>query len=192
MKVHTHHLRGTRPAYGTKERAESDWQVGDLDILREFLSYEPDTGLLRWKVNRSYVKAGAVAGTKCPKRGYITVAFAGRRRYVHRVAWLLAHGSLEAGLDIDHINGDRSDNRLCNLRLATRSQNLCNSKGHAKTSRFKGVASHARRRKWRAFLGKRHLGSFESEVEAARAADCAAKEAYGEFARLNFPEEIEA
>lgn len=160
--------------------------------IGEFIEYNPATGLLHWKRDRSNVKAGSRAGNPIGNRGYVAFHFNGRKHYAHRVAWLLARGPIPAGCDIDHINGDRSDNRIDNLRLATRGQNLCNGRARGKASRFKGVSYHAQRGRWRAFVNARHLGLFDNEEDAARAADRGALEQYGEFARLNFPEEASA
>jgi hypothetical protein len=97
-----------------------------------------------------------------------------------------------AGLDVDHINGDRLDNQRGNLRIATRQQNCWNTtkrKGNY-TSPYKGVSW--RRGQWAAYITvsnrQRPLGKFADPIEAARAYDCAAREMFGEFAYLNFPE----
>lgn len=105
-------------------------------------------------------------------------------------------GEPPEGYVVDHINGDKLDNRLCNLRFATLAENVANSKSKkGSTSEYKGVSWDSSRQKWISSIqinGKtKHLGRFDSEVECAKAYDRAAWEAYGEFARLNFPEEVQ-
>jgi hypothetical protein len=98
------------------------------------------------------------------------------------------------GMVIDHINHDGMDNRRANIRPATRSQNLCNSRRRlgTKSSKYKGVSWKKQTCKWAARIGidKReiHLGCFKNEIDAAKAYDEAAKKYHGEFACLNFPE----
>lgn len=93
----------------------------------------------------------------------------------------------------DHINGDRLDNRRENLRVATHRQNVRNAKLRAGgSSQYKGVAWRPTRSCWRARIRvdykQIHLGHFGDEAAAARTYDTAARELFGEFANLNFPE----
>jgi len=102
------------------------------------------------------------------------------------------------GLLVDHINTDSLDNRRANLRLATHSQNSCNSRRDKSNtySRFRGVSFSKRKGKWfaaiRANGKKTWLGYFDNEEAAAKAYDRAARMYHKEFARLNFPEAVEA
>jgi hypothetical protein len=94
--------------------------------------------------------------------------------------------------DVDHINGNGLDNRKCNLRIATRSQNLANTGAHSHNkSGYKGVSFDKSKGKWRAQITKegrcRNLGRFSDPIEAAKRYDEAAKKLHGEFAYLNFP-----
>jgi hypothetical protein len=97
-----------------------------LEHVREVLAYCPDTGALTWRVDRTNkVKAGSPAGT--PNEGYVWVKLGGRRIFGHRLAWYLHHGQDPGGWLIDHVNRDRSDNRICNLRLVDAKGNRANS-----------------------------------------------------------------
>ena len=141
---------------------------------REFL-YDPNTGKL-WR------EAGSADG-----RGYRHVQFEGRSHLAHRVAWLLYYGEWPSGF-LDHINGNPSDNRIINLRLADVVENQHNrGKSKNNTSGFKGVSS--RRGKWQALIsinGKnRYLGLFTTCEEASAAYDQAALQHHGEFVKLD-------
>lgn len=98
------------------------------------------------------------------------------------------------GLRIDHVQAEETlDNRRSNLRRATASQNAAN-RGIPKhnSSGYKGVSFHNQRQRWRAFIKvnwkQRSLGLYDDKETAARAYDKAAREAFGNFAHLNFPE----
>lgn len=107
-----------------------------------------------------------------------------------RYRWRTMHRLLlqpPVGMVIDHINGNGLDNRRCNLRVCTQAENMRNRRPYGK-SQYLGVAlDQTKRRPWRVTCGKRHIGGFETEVEAALAYDAVARVAYGSFARLNFP-----
>lgn len=100
------------------------------------------------------------------------------------------------GFEVDHKNGNSLDNRRENLRLATRSQNIANTrKSTSSKSPFKGIYFHKAKQRWHAsakFQGKPiHIGYFDSAVDAAIAYDNCARLIHGEFARLNFPKDGE-
>ncbi len=95
------------------------------------------------------------------------------------------------GMEIDHRNHNSLDNRRCNLRICTRSQNMGNTRGcKHHSSKFKGVSWNKENKNWRAIIGFNYkqinIGSFAIEADAAKAYDRKAKELFGEFANLNF------
>lgn len=99
------------------------------------------------------------------------------------------------GFQVDHINGNRLDNRKSNLRICTPGQNIINkSKQTNNTSNYKGVTRQKASRKWQAIIGfnrrKLHLGFYQNKIHAAMAYDMAAKDLHGEFVNLNFPDGI--
>ena len=156
--------------------------------MQALLRYEHDTGDFYWKIRRGCVPAGAKAGTLGPD-GYIKINVFGWPRKAHRIAWLMVAGKWPPdGVDIDHINLDRADNRWGNLRLASRSQNMGNSRPHRDgSSGVKGLTWLSDRQKWQVRIcvqGKRKtLGYFTSKGQAALAYRRAAEAAFGEFAR---------
>jgi len=171
------------------------------DELRQLLSYDPDSGKLFWKSqpascfkNEGAAKAwnSRFSGKEAFKSPHICGYLAGCIRYkkylAHRVGWAIYHGQWPAE-QIDHINGDKKDNRIANLREATRSENAHNVKRTCRNiSGFKGVSFDTNRQKWISSIlcdGKqRHVGRFDT-AEAAYAAYCkAALKYHGEFARL--------
>ncbi len=133
------------------------------------------------------LKIGYAARTVCskPKRSMI---------YMHRQVAQLAGLSLDH--EIDHINGDKLDNRRCNLREATKAQNNMNRKvlRKGKSSKYRGVSYYKQMHRWEAYIKlpdrKVRLGYFEDELEAAKAYNQAAKKHYGEFANLNDIERV--
>ena len=107
-------------------------------LIREYLSYNKDTGDLTWiKKPSDRARVGAIAGS-VNNFGYMHVGLKGKQYKIHRVAWFLYYG-VEPTLDIDHINGDRSDNRISNLRELSRKDNqIAASKNRHKNTNSKG------------------------------------------------------
>lgn len=129
-------------------------------------------------------KAGRPMGS-VGKDGYVRVRFFGRVERVHRLAYILQ--GLPLPKQVDHINGNRSDNRWVNLRGASNMENQYNRRGTSKAGRKKGAYYNATQRQWYSlirFEGRRvYLGTFESEDAAHTAYTAAAKKYHGEFAR---------
>jgi hypothetical protein len=142
--------------------------------LRDLLHYNPDTGLFTWRRSRARKGAGEVAGHVIPlgRTRYVYIGIDYRQYRAHRLVWLYERGTWPTAF-LDHINGDGADNRLCNLREATCSQNgqapnrrlMTNNK-----SGYTGVSFHAERKRWMAMIavnGKRKwLGGYSSPEEA--------------------------
>ena len=154
--------------------------------LKDLLNYNPDTGVFTWNVSlRSNVKVGDIVGCKPNAAGYGRIGLHNKVYLAHRLAWLWVAG-VEAPQQIDHINGNRLDNKFANLRLATCSQNLCN-KGRQgnNTSGQKGVSWYKTRGQWIAVCyaqGKRNfLGYFTTIEAASKAYIDFATEQHGEF-----------
>lgn len=152
--------------------------------LRELLTYDPETGVFTWRVQRSQCRAGQPAGTLT--YGYLHIRVEGRIYSAHRLAWLYVTGDWPRAF-VDHINRDRSDNRWTNLREANKSQNNANSDvRESSRTRIKGVQT-TKRGRYRSKIkvnGRQHyLGTFDSEHEASQAYAEAARAAFGQFAR---------
>jgi len=166
----------------------SDMHSGlTVDLVREFYNYDSATGNIKRRVGRGtrWYK-GEIVGT-VGKNGYRYIGINRKLYLAHRVAWLIYHGRWPVA-DIDHINGDKDDNRMANLREATRSENNINSiTPRNNTSGHKGCYYDKRRSCWYAEIWvnkkKIFLGRFDSSQEAGEAYQAAAQKYYGEFAR---------
>jgi len=94
--------------------------------LRELLQYDPDTGVFVWlQSRRARASEGSIAGSNHPSKHRI-IRIDGVNFYAHRLAWIYVHGPIPDGMLIDHINGQRGDNRIKNLRTVTHKENMGN------------------------------------------------------------------
>ena len=169
-------------------RPEETLHRACVAYLRASLHYDPKTGVFTWRAGQR--RAGRRAGTISKGYRQIQIKIDGKAFGFkeHRIAWLFVHGEWPAD-QIDHINGDRADNRIANLRPATNSLNMANRKLNTNSaSGAKGVCWHNGSQRWRArlqFDGKRiHLGDFKNKEAAEIAYEAAAKRHFGEYARL--------
>src|SRR4051794_16317587 len=157
------------------------------EVIHELFTYDSSTGALLWKRRphaRSPQRPGYVAG--CVKsRGYCQIHIQGKSYQRSHLVWLYVTGQLPVD-EIDHINHNPTDDRIENLRPASRSQQLANRRqmGH-NTSGYRGVYFDPRKQRWAArisIFGKRkRLGTFETPEEASAVVDQAGREAYGEY-----------
>ena len=145
-----------------------------IDELRLLVSYDPATGNFVWlKDLANNVKAGTPAFSKRSARGYPVASIQGKNYLAHRVAWALHFGEWPEG-DIDHINGNRQDNRVDNLRVVSNAEN-CKNKRPRKTKKsglpFGVYAGRGGRFKAQICCsGKNvHLGTFNTPEDAAAA-----------------------
>ena len=162
---------------------KDDLTFEQVDAL---LSYDPDTGLLSWRLRRGSKSAGGVAGF-IEAKGYLAVGIYGRAYKAHRIAWLLFYGEWPS-LQLDHKDNVRTHNWISNLRPATALQNGQNKrKSGANTSGVKGVHFNAQSGRWRAAItvgGKHHSLGLHDDIIAATAAYAAAADNFHkDFAR---------
>ena len=154
--------------------------------LEEYLNYDAQTGELTWKKSPARrVKAGDAAGTTISS-GYKTLRFKGQMRKAHRIAFAMAYGRWPTPA-CDHINGNTLDNRACNLREATHSQNMHNKGVYRNSSSgIKGVHPHKKSGGWQGVVklnGKARTKLFRAKEDATQWVRNLRQQLHGEFAR---------
>jgi len=154
----------------------------ETDAIRSRLSYDPASGVLIHKVAKNsrggVVKAGDPIHCNCLTRGYMRTIVQKRGYYVHRLAWFLHHG-VWTDREVDHIDHDRTNNRISNLRLVEQADNKRNASMNSRnTSGFNGVSWNKIRKKWRASFKSKgksttigHFDKLEDAVAARQAAN---------------------
>ena len=152
-----------------------------IALIKEYIAYN-ELDLIWVKSPRIGIAVGSVVGS-IGKDGYRTFKLKGKNYTNHKVIWQLVYGEIPYGYVVDHRDRNRSNNVRMNLRLATFSQNLQNSKGKGKY--LKGARLDKKTRKWYASITEngrlKYLGSFSTEIAAHKAYLAAAKILHGEF-----------
>lgn len=156
-------------------------QVNQIEVMSLF-DYR-DGGLF-WRVTRgNNAKAGCRAGATM-KTGYRSIHISGRRFQEHRLVFLWHHGFMPT--QIDHVNGDKSDNRVENLREADYSRNQMNTRDRKSATGYRGVRFVEKTGRWSARIYQNgreiRIGTFDSPEEASAAYKAKAAELFGEFA----------
>lgn len=153
-----------------------------LERLQELFDYNPETGHLIRRVDRGPARAGSIAGCLAQhlaQHGYLFVRIDYELYTCHRIAWRMHYGEDPLEKEIDHIDGNRQNNKIANLRLADKSQNMSNKTARVdNTSGHLGVSYSRHTRKWVTELvknGKKvyreHFASLEDAVTARRRAE---------------------
>lgn len=150
--------------------------------LEQWLSYDPETGIFTWLVNRGKARSGKKAGSLNGRR-YLAIRIDGKSYSAHRLAWLAFYGEWPIG-EIDHINRIKTDNRIANLRVASSSQNEWNKNLQKNNkSGYRGVSWCTNELRWRAGIkinGRQiRIGTYDTPEEASVA--------YWKFAHANVP-----
>lgn len=154
----------------------------EIDLLNDILEYK--NGDLYWKKSSRSCWVGKKAGTLC--NGYIEIRINKKHYYAHRLIFLMHNKYLPKF--IDHKDGNTLNNKIENLRDATRSDNSANSKRKiTNSSGYKGVYFRSDTNKWQAALTKNYkkisLGSYKTALEAHNAYVEASKKYFGDFAK---------
>ena len=149
------------------------------DCLRDYLAYDPVTGVFRRKkITTNVVSVGEEVNSKNAE-GYLRTKLLGKEYKLHRLAWLLHYGEWPKG-EIDHINGIKDDNRICNLRDVSRIENELNKRCPRKdnVSGFTGVSVFGERFQSKIRINGKlvHLGTYKTAIEAKIAYDEKRKE----------------
>lgn len=166
---------------------KTNCEISHAELVR-LLAYNPETGVFTWKVRRCGVTLGQVAGSVDKGHRYARIKVSETLYLAHRLAWFYTHGVWPKN-ELDHIDRDRGNNRLANLREATRSQNACNKPTYRNNrTGVRGVCWHKQHRKYIASIQldgrSRHIGLFRDLNQAAEAYRQASLKIHGCFSSL--------
>ncbi len=149
-----------------------------LPRLKELLYYDPETGILTWRISTMTgqhrkvfaARAGAVAGSSASSHGYSVIRLDRKLYLIHRLVWFYMTGTWPAD-QIDHRNGIRHDNRIANLREATQSLNMENMRRPRSNNKSGFLGVYKRRGRWMTAIrtkgGRIYLGPFDTPEEAS-------------------------
>lgn len=172
----------------TKQQQISKESLLTAEKVKKLMHYDPNTGDFTWMCDprMGRKRKGTIAGVT-GNLGYRHIKIEQMKYMAHRLAWLVTYGSWPV-FDIDHINGCRADNRIENLREATRSDNCANRRLESfGVSGFKGVHWNKKLEKWQVGIKRgefrKHLGLFANLDEAKAAYVRGAEELFGSFSR---------
>jgi len=157
-----------------------------LEELKEFLDYNPDTGIITWKKAKQGIRVGQVGGAinSDDRKTRMQIYFNCICYMLHRVAYYIYHGVDPLEKQIDHIDGNPLNNKIDNLRLATNEENQRNrSISKNNTSGTTGVTWIKECQKWRAHIKNINLGHFINKEDAIQTRIEAEKKYFGEFRR---------
>ena len=160
----------------------------DQETVKKLFHYDAESGMLLWRNGngrnvKPWQQAKALNG-----HGYYTAKVNGKNYLVHRLAWLYVHGAFPKH-DIDHKNRIRNDNRLCNLRAVSRTDNCQNISlpSHNKSGHI-GISWFALQKKWTVYVKvnkkNKWLGNYKNLDDAIAARKAGEKQYY------NLPEEV--
>lgn len=155
------------------------------DYIKDNMRYDESTGNLYWTKEGGFRRDTSKPIGSLNGRGYYQVTTPYRNLRVHQICWYFIYGTWPKSL-VDHIDGDKLNNKQGNLRLATLSQNSGNSKPHRDgSSTYKGVCYVKTTGMWMARCRDKFLGNFTCEKEAALAYNYAASKVFGDYASFN-------
>lgn len=155
-----------------QEMLRTEREAKRIKLITGSLEYDPNTGLIKWKKRRGRACKGKEAGS-FDREGYRRIVVDRSEYRAHRIAWLLHYGEWPPiDCDIDHVNGERDDNRIANLRVVTRRENLSNLGSH-RAGKLIGATFVKRVGRWQSQIwidGRcMYLGLFACEMAAHQA-----------------------
>lgn len=137
------------------------------ELLKELFSYDKDTGLFTWLVDRGRNKTKGKVISTISNHGYVQTSFNDKKIRMHRMAWIYVFGYIPDGYVIDHINRNRADNRIENLRLVASEENSKNcNKAKNNKSGYTGIFWDNTKNSYIVTVGKKYIGRCKNIEDA--------------------------